>query len=121
MSVMYMNMAVPLGPEPVITLSTNGTWVTNVYNPIPSVFGDAVGKEGVMALQFYIGTERHYGYIHFNFSGAPDGLGGVIYGWAYETQPDVPIQALPLSPAEKIKIHKPGIGRPDNPHRRPGR
>ena len=65
--------------------------------------GDVTGQEGVMALEFYIGSERHYGYIHFNFK---TGTGGVIYGWAYETEPDVPIQAMPLLPGEKLKNRK---------------
>ena len=101
--VILANLVTPLGPEPVITFSTNGTLVTNVYYPSPFVLGDVAGKEGVMALQFYIGSELHYGYIHFNFN---DGAGGVIYGWAYETEPNVPIQAMPLLVGEKLKKHK---------------
>ncbi len=102
-SVILANEAVPVGPEPVITFSTNGTWVTNVYYPGPFILGDVTGKEAVMALQFYIGSELHYGYIHFNFD---EGAGGVIYGWAYETEPNVPIKAMPLLPGEKLKKGK---------------
>ena len=54
-----------------------------------------------MALEFYVNGQRHYGYVHFDFrspSGTPlGGAGGVIYGWAFETEPLVPIKAIPLS------------------------
>jgi len=102
-NVIMANLAVPIGPEPVITFSTNGAWVTNIFYPSPGFLGDAVGKEAVMALQFYLGSERHYGYVHFNFK---PGVGGVIYGWAYETEPDVPIKAMPLLPGEKLNKRK---------------
>ncbi len=90
---------VPLEP---ITFS-NGVSAANSLRPKPYVTGDVVGQEGVIALQFYIGSERHYGYIHFNFKA---GSKGVIYGWAYETEPDVSIQAMPLLPGEKLNKRK---------------
>jgi hypothetical protein len=82
---------------------SNGVLAANKLGPKPFVTGDVVGQEGVIALQFYIGSERHYGYIHFNFKA---GSKGAIYGWAYETEPDVPITAMPLLPGEKLNKHK---------------
>jgi hypothetical protein len=82
-------------PEPIVTISTNG-FTTNFIYFQPTISGDVAFKDAVMALEFYIDGQRHYGYIHFNFS---EGASGVIYGWAYETEPNVPIQAVPLAPA----------------------
>jgi hypothetical protein len=70
----------------------------------PVASGEMVGKEGVIALEFSINGQTHYGYIHFDFR-APrrlenrplSGTVGVIYGWAYETEPGVSITAEPLS------------------------
>jgi len=65
-----------------------------------SVAGNPVDKEGVFAVQFLIGTNRHYGYIHFDFraeNGWPQGSGGYILGWAYESEPDKPITAAPIA------------------------
>jgi hypothetical protein len=69
--------------------------VTNIYYPLPVVSGDVAGKEGVMALEFDVNGQPHYGYIHFDFHQGPD---GIIYGFAYETEPGIPIKASPLSP-----------------------
>lgn len=89
---------------PVISFSTNGTLVTNTYYGGPVASGDIVGKEGVMALEFYVNGEPHYGYIHFDFrplTSAPlSGVAGVVYGWAYETEPGVAIKATPLDAEE---------------------
>jgi hypothetical protein len=93
----------PISLGPIITIS-NGTIVTNIYpgGPFPGgpatgpiASGDVVGKEGVMALEFYVNGQIHYGYIHFNFDGF---AGGVIYGWSYETEPNVSIVAKSLTP-----------------------
>jgi hypothetical protein len=54
--------------------------------------GDVVGKEGVMAVEFYINGQPHYGYIQFEFRNAL-GTGGYIRGLAYETEPSTPITA----------------------------
>ena len=65
--------------------------------------GDIVGKEGVMALKFFINGQPHFGYVHFDFRYVVNpalqggGFGGYIYGYAYETQPGVPITAERLS------------------------
>jgi hypothetical protein len=67
------------------------------------VAGDVVGKEGVMALEFYINGQPHFGYVHFDFRYIVNpalqggGFGGYIYGYAYETQPGVPITAERLN------------------------
>jgi hypothetical protein len=64
------------------------------------VGGDPADKEGVLAVEFLIGTNRHYGYIHFDFRkeiGWYKGSGGYILGWAYETEPNKAILALPIS------------------------
>jgi hypothetical protein len=110
-------------PGPIITFS-NGILVTNYYYGGPGVSGDPAGKQGVVALQFYINGQAHYGYIHFDFRGDPNGYlstaGGVIYGWAYETDPGVPIQAVPLSPPLPNPLPPPPIREPrPGPHRLP--
>jgi len=71
--------------------------VTNIdFPPVgtPFVSGDVVGKNAVIALEFYVAGQPHYGYIHFNFDGF---AGGVIYGWSYETEPNVAIEAKSLA------------------------
>jgi hypothetical protein len=68
------NLVIPLQPGPgqIISFSANGTLVTNSIIPVP-MFGDVVNREGVMAVEFYISGDRHYGYIHFDFrSGVAD-------------------------------------------------
>ena len=58
--------------------------------------GEALAKEAVLAVEFYVEGQPHYGYIHFDFRlerGWLLGAGGYIYGWAYETAPGVPITA----------------------------
>jgi hypothetical protein len=64
-----------------------------LYAPVG--LGDVGGKEGVMGVEFRIGGQIHYGYIHFDFRVARsyDGYGGYIYGWAYENTPNTPITA----------------------------
>lgn len=103
--VLSANIAPPLPPGPIISLSTYGTFVTNYYNGAPVVSGDVAGREAVMAVQFFVNGQPHYGYIHFDFRA---GAGGVIYGWAYETEPDTPIKAVPLSSRNALKSRKPG-------------
>jgi hypothetical protein len=64
------------------------------------VGGDLPDKEGVMAVEFLIGTNKHYGYIHFDFrreNGWYQGCGGYILGWAYETEPGRPLIAAPIA------------------------
>lgn len=72
-----------------------------VGDPI-TVAGEVVGKEGVMALKFYINGQPHFGYVHFDFRylyqiSPGSGFGGYIDGYAYETQPGVPITAERLN------------------------
>lgn len=100
-TVFSANIAIPLQPGPIIIFSTNGTPVTNVYYPGPLTFGDVPGREAVMAVEFNVNGEVHYGYLHFDFR---EGAGGVIYGWAYETEPNVAIKAKPLS-TNKTRLH----------------
>ena len=95
-TVIIADIAIPLQPGPIISFSTNGTLVTNIYWPGPFATGDVVGREAVMAVQFEVYGETHYGYIHFDFR---SGSSGYIYGWAYETEPNVAIKAVPLSTA----------------------
>ena len=76
----------------------------------PIASGDMVGKEGAMAVQFYINGQPHFGYIHFDFrpqhGGYPAGTAGYIYGWAYETQPNTSIVANSIGtlPIDDCKI-----------------
>ena len=60
--------------------------------------GDVVGKEGVIAVEFQINGQPHYGYIAIDFR-TPMGTGGYIRGWAWETEPGVPITANRISSA----------------------
>lgn len=74
------------GPAP-IQIATGGP-----VSPPSSAAGDMVGKEGVIAMEFYINGQPHYGYIAFDFRSAL-GTGGKILGWAWETEPNVAITA----------------------------
>lgn len=63
----------------------------------PVVSADAAGKEGVMAFKLYLNNQPHFGYVHFDFRPPQSvGFGGVIVGYAYETQAGVPIVAQRL-------------------------
>lgn len=66
----------------------------------PPVEGDVPGKEGAIGVEFYINGQPYYGYLHFDFRSninSPfSGVDGVIYGWAYQTKPNVPIVAAPI-------------------------
>lgn len=58
--------------------------------------GDWGSKEGMIAVEFRISGQVHFGYVHFDFRPErvwTDGSGGYIYGWAYEDVPGVPIVA----------------------------
>lgn len=64
------------------------------------VAGDPADKEAVIAVEFLIGADKHYGYIHFDFRkeiGWYRGCGGYVLGWAYETEPNRPIVAAPVA------------------------
>lgn len=80
------------------------------------VGGDLADKEGVIGVEFLIGTNKHYGYIHFDFrkeNGWYGGSGGNILGWAYETEPGKPIVAAPIaaSPAPfRLDVEKQDVG-----------
>ncbi len=53
-----------------------------------------------MGVEFLIGTNKHYGYIHVDMRQEYDyvfGVGGYIYGWAYETEPGKPIVTAPIA------------------------
>jgi hypothetical protein len=101
-TVFSANIAIPLQPGTIIDFSTNGTFTTNYYSGALTL-GEVPGREGVMAVEFYLGGQPHYGYIHFDFRG---GAGGVIYGWAYETEPNVAIKAKPLS-TNRTRVRQP--------------
>lgn len=57
--------------------------------------GNVGGKEAILAVEFRIGEQTHYGYIHFDFrvGRGYGGFGGYIYGWAYESTANSPIMA----------------------------
>jgi hypothetical protein len=102
-SVILANFVIFPQPEPIVIFSTNGTLVTNNPSLAIPASGDVLNREGVMAIEINLGGQPHYGYIHFDFrsntGGIIGGAGGVIYGWAYETEPNVAIKAKPLSTA----------------------
>ena len=108
-TVILANLVAPTLPGPIINFSSNGILVTNIY-VFPTVTGDVVNREGVMAVEFNLNGELHYGYIHFDFRSAAagnfGGTGGVIYGWAYETEPNVAIKAKPLS-TSRTRVRQP--------------
>jgi hypothetical protein len=66
---------------------------------LPGATSDVAGKEGVMAVKFYLLGLAHYGYIQFDFrtnATTLGGDGGLIRGWAYETDPEAAIVARPI-------------------------
>jgi hypothetical protein len=81
----------------ILGTTSGGILFTNLppISTVPIVSGDVVGRECVIAMQFNVNGEVHYGYIHCDFS---NGATGVIYGWAYETEPNVAIEAASLAP-----------------------
>jgi hypothetical protein len=101
-----------------VFISTNGMLVTNCFDSGPVVSGDVARQEAVMALEFYVNGQPHYGYIHFDFRAPAStplgGASGVIYGWAYETEPGDPIRADPLATARQRIEHKQHLGRADD-------
>lgn len=61
--------------------------------------GDVIGKNGVIAVEFQIDGNVHYGYLHVDFR--PDAaINGIILGFAYETTANAPITAAPLDAAQ---------------------
>ncbi|HWC58531.1 MAG TPA: hypothetical protein VHC44_02475 [Verrucomicrobiae bacterium] len=85
----------PLGPVADGVLFTNILFTNGPIPTVPVVSGDVVGRDCAIAVQFYVNGEVHYGYIHCDFR---NGATGLIYGWAYETLPNVPIVAASLAP-----------------------
>jgi hypothetical protein len=85
-------------PGPVVSTSHDGILVTNIIypHPQPVVSGDIEGQDAVIALEFVVNGQTHYGYIHCNFT---NGASGVVYGWAYETDADTAIEAASLAPS----------------------
>ena len=70
------------GPSPVVVLS------------------DIAHKNSAIGVEFLIGTNRHYGYVHADFRLEHDyglGLVGYLYGWAYETDSGRPIVTEPIA------------------------
>lgn len=61
--------------------------------------GDVVGKEGVIAVEFDINGQAHYGYIAVDFRSTL-GTGGKILGWAWETEPGVAITAIRIGSSQ---------------------
>ncbi len=61
--------------------------------------GNFSGTQGCLGVRFFIGSERHYGWIRLDntFSGDDDLR---IVDWAYETTPDAPIGACVTASAE---------------------
>ena len=95
LEVVYVPNVIPQG-------ASTGSSIIGPGQPpqYPLVEGDVVGKEGVMAVEFYINGQPHYGYIQFDFRSNGTlyaGTGGVIYGWAYETEPGLPIVAASIT------------------------
>jgi hypothetical protein len=66
--------------------------------------GGVVGTEGALPFMIYLNGQPHFAYVHFDFRNIYDdgiisgaGFGGYIEGYAYETQPGVPIVAERLN------------------------
>ena len=91
--IIVSTMMAPRMPEHSVfsTSQTNGSAGTSAS--LGS--GDVIGKTGVIAVEFQIDGNVHYGYLHVDFrpDAAPIGL---IYGFAYETITNTPITATPL-------------------------
>jgi hypothetical protein len=73
-------------------------------DPLIAQLSDFLGQNAAIGVEFLIGTNLHYGYIHLDFRPEHqiwlNGGGGYIYGWAYETQPRRPILTKPLATPE---------------------
>ncbi|HYV27405.1 MAG TPA: hypothetical protein VFA77_07720 [Candidatus Eisenbacteria bacterium] len=69
--------------------------------PSPLVIvSDLTHKNSAIGVEFLIGTNKHYGYVHADFRLEHDyglGLVGYLYGWAYETAPGQPIVTEPIA------------------------
>jgi hypothetical protein len=65
---------------------------------------DFLSQNAVVGVEFRIGTNTHFGYVHLDFRPEHqvwlDGGGGYIYGWAYETQPGAAVATRPLAVPE---------------------
>ena len=75
--------------------------VTGMIDLFPSgPAGPIYNKEGVIGYEFLSGGNKHYGYVHYDFSpsnGSPlQGGAGLIRGWAYENVPGMSITAMPV-------------------------
>jgi hypothetical protein len=77
---------------------------SHVVGQPPIIAGDVVGRDGVMAFQFHVNGQPHFGYVHFDFRPqngwlTGSGFGGYIRGFAYETVAGAPIVAQRLDGA----------------------
>jgi len=76
-------------------------FLTQPVNPeILVVNADIRFQNSAVGVEFLIGTNKHYGYIHVDMRQEHDyllGAGGYIYGWAYETEPGKPIFTAPIA------------------------
>ena len=88
-----------------------GVFVWPVIPPVTVVTGDVHKKNAAIGVEFRIGTNTHYGYIHYDCRAEYASLngfffgGGFVHGWAYETEPGQPIVTRPLAEPE-LPTHK---------------
>lgn len=61
------------------------------YNNYQNTWGKFLGKRGYLGVRFQISGNTHYGWIQFIAD--EDAKNARILDWAYEDQPDTPIQA----------------------------
>jgi hypothetical protein len=86
--IVLTTMAAPRLPGSPVQVAGGGGPITQ---PVLAS-GDVVQKEGAIAAEFRISGEVHYGYIAVDFRSAL-GTGGKVLGWAWETEPALPITA----------------------------
>ena len=71
-----------------------------------AIRGDVYRKNAAIGVEFRIGTNTHYGYVHYDCRAEVEQAngfwvgGGLLRGWAYETEPGHPILTRPLAEPE---------------------
>jgi len=69
-------------------------------HPPLAIAADIRYQNCAVGVEFLIGTNKHYGYVHVDMRQEHDyllGIGGYIYGWAYETEPGKPVLTAPIA------------------------
>ena len=88
-------------------ISSLGLWQSRVVDPLLGDFGlllasdrsfpstgPFAGVDGYLGIRFYIGANRHYGWIRLDLdNGFPNQARGFLTEWAYNSTPNAPLAA----------------------------